>query len=152
MATTKPDLNIVQDLVTDFGDNATYVADLLARYRTNPASVDEDWRAFFRERFGEPEPAQQASAPPRPQEKPAAAPAAAAVPAPAPEPETLRAPREGEKAEPLRGVALRIAENMEESLRVPTATSQRLIPVKLLEENRRVINDYRSTHDQSKIS
>jgi hypothetical protein len=42
VATTKPDLDIVQDLVTEFGDNASYVADLLARYRTNPEAVDEE--------------------------------------------------------------------------------------------------------------
>ncbi|MBI3651057.1 MAG: multifunctional oxoglutarate decarboxylase/oxoglutarate dehydrogenase thiamine pyrophosphate-binding subunit/dihydrolipoyllysine-residue succinyltransferase subunit [Acidobacteria bacterium] len=43
---------------------------------------------------------------------------------------------------PIRGPALRIAENMESSLQVPTATSQREIPVKLLDENRRLINHY----------
>ena len=50
VATTKPDLDIVQELVTEFGENASYVAELLARYRVNPASLDEEWRAFFRER------------------------------------------------------------------------------------------------------
>src|SRR2546422_11093356 len=43
---------------------------------------------------------------------------------------------------PIRGVALKIVENMEASLSVPTATSQRRIPVKLLDENRRIINQY----------
>ncbi|HUK90896.1 MAG TPA: 2-oxo acid dehydrogenase subunit E2, partial [Blastocatellia bacterium] len=43
---------------------------------------------------------------------------------------------------PLRGPALRIAQNMEASLGVPTATSQRQVPVKLLEENRRLINEH----------
>jgi len=37
--------------------------------------------------------------------------------------------------------ALRIAENMEGSLGVPTATSQRQIAIKLLDENRRLVND-----------
>src|SRR5215471_17149349 len=53
---------------------------------------------------------------------------------------------------PIRGPALRIAENMEASLTVPTATSQRQIPIKLLDENRRVINQHRASVDQSKIS
>src|SRR2546422_6379857 len=35
---------------------------------------------------------------------------------------------------PIRGVALKIVENMEASLAVPTATSQRRIPVKLRSE------------------
>ncbi|HKP85489.1 MAG TPA: multifunctional oxoglutarate decarboxylase/oxoglutarate dehydrogenase thiamine pyrophosphate-binding subunit/dihydrolipoyllysine-residue succinyltransferase subunit [Blastocatellia bacterium] len=42
----------------------------------------------------------------------------------------------------IRGPALRIAENMEASLAVPTATSQRQIPLKLLDENRRLINQH----------
>jgi 2-oxoglutarate decarboxylase len=42
----------------------------------------------------------------------------------------------------IRGPALRIAENMEASLAVPTATSQRQIPIKLLDENRRLINQH----------
>src|SRR5215471_1611237 len=152
MATTKPDLDIVQELVTEFGDNASYVADLLARYRTNPEGVDEEWRAFFRDRLGETAPV-TAPAPPPPGQprpdvepappKPAAAPAAPAAP---------RTLREGEQAEPLRGASLRVAQNMDASLAVPTATSQRLIPVKLLEENRRLINDYRASRDESKVS
>ena len=142
MATTKPDLDIVQELVTEFGENASYVVDLLARYRVSPESVDEEWRAFFRERLGETEPAP----PPRSAEKPAPS------PVPAPAPAHQRAPRPGETPEPLRGAALRVAENMEASLAVPTATSQRLIPVKLLDENRRLINDHRASRGESKIS
>src|SRR5262245_20157496 len=106
VATTKPDLDIVQELVTEFGDNASYVADLLARYRTNPEGVDEEWRAFFRERLGEVAPV--ASPPPPPAEPAAAAPPsrpegepASAKPVAAP-----RSLREGEQAEPLRGASL----------------------------------------------
>jgi len=46
---------------------------------------------------------------------------------------------------PLKGAPLKIAENMTASLSVPTATSQRQVPVKLLEENRRLINDFLKT-------
>jgi 2-oxoglutarate decarboxylase len=55
-----------------------------------------------------------------------------------------RAPLAGSGASKvaIKGPALRIAENMEASLAVPTATSQRQIPVKLLVENRRLINEY----------
>ena len=42
-----------------------------------------------------------------------------------------------EQLVPLRGTALRIAENMILSLSVPTATSQRSIPVKVIDENPR---------------
>ncbi|MBK8976911.1 MAG: multifunctional oxoglutarate decarboxylase/oxoglutarate dehydrogenase thiamine pyrophosphate-binding subunit/dihydrolipoyllysine-residue succinyltransferase subunit [Planctomycetes bacterium] len=44
--------------------------------------------------------------------------------------------------EPLRGIAAKIAGNMTESLGVPTATSTRDVLVKVLEENRRIINEY----------
>jgi 2-oxoglutarate dehydrogenase E1 component len=47
---------------------------------------------------------------------------------------------------------LKIVENMESSLRVPTATSERRIPVKLLDENRRLINQHLAEHDRGKAS
>jgi len=58
----------------------------------------------------------------------------------------------GEQLIPLRGPALRIAENMTASLAIPVATSQRVMPVKVVEENRRTINQYRSAHAASKLS
>ncbi|HEX8475951.1 MAG TPA: multifunctional oxoglutarate decarboxylase/oxoglutarate dehydrogenase thiamine pyrophosphate-binding subunit/dihydrolipoyllysine-residue succinyltransferase subunit [Pyrinomonadaceae bacterium] len=70
-----------------------------------------------------------------------AAPAAAspsAAPATAtPTPAAAAAPMD---ASPIRGGALKIVENMETSLGVPTATSNRRVPVKVLEENRIIIN------------
>jgi len=57
-----------------------------------------------------------------------------------------------EQLVPLRGAAARIATNMAASLAVPTATSQRIIPVKVIEENRRIINQHRTLTGQSKIS
>ena len=50
------------------------------------------------------------------------------------------------------GPAKKIVENMEQSLTVPTATSFRDVPVKVLEENRRILNDHRSAQGHSKIS
>ena len=50
----------------------------------------------------------------------------------------------GDQMVPLRGPALRIAENMTASLTIPVATSQRVMPVKVIEENRRLINEHRS--------
>jgi len=52
----------------------------------------------------------------------------------------------------LRGPALKIAENMSASLTIPTATSQRVMPVKVIDENRRTINQYRATAGKSKLS
>src|SRR5690242_16014392 len=36
----------------EFGINSGYVAELLDRYLRNPDSVDEGWRAYFRDRLG----------------------------------------------------------------------------------------------------
>src|SRR3984957_12279928 len=58
----------------------------------------------------------------------------------------------GDQLVPLRGPALRIAENMTASLSMPVATSQRVMPVKVIDENRRLINERRSMSGNSKIS
>lgn len=53
---------------------------------------------------------------------------------------------------PLRGVAARIVTNMEDSLSVPTATSVRAIPAKLLIDNRIVINNHLARSRGGKVS
>jgi len=58
----------------------------------------------------------------------------------------------GDVLEPIRGGAVRIVENMEASLQIPTATSARTIPVRTLEENRRVLNRQREAAGLGKVS
>src|SRR5512143_2107763 len=58
----------------------------------------------------------------------------------------------GDVLEPIRGGAVRIVENMEASLQIPTATSVRTIPVRTLEENRRVVNRLREAAGLGKVS
>jgi len=58
----------------------------------------------------------------------------------------------GEDTEIMGSISMRISDNMEESLRVPTATSVRMIPVKALDENRRVINKYLTKLKRQKVS
>ena len=53
---------------------------------------------------------------------------------------------------PLQGGNLRVIENMDASLSIPTATSYRSVPVKLLEENRRIINEHLESVDRGKVS
>ena len=53
---------------------------------------------------------------------------------------------------PLRGVAARIVTNMEQSLEVPTATSVRSVPAKLLIDNRIVINNHLARSRGGKVS
>ncbi len=58
----------------------------------------------------------------------------------------------GDLATPLRGAAGRIVVNMEASLGVPTATSVRTVPAKLLEVNRTIVNNQLSRTTGSKVS
>ncbi|MFD0483574.1 multifunctional oxoglutarate decarboxylase/oxoglutarate dehydrogenase thiamine pyrophosphate-binding subunit/dihydrolipoyllysine-residue succinyltransferase subunit [Kineococcus sp. GCM10028916] len=53
---------------------------------------------------------------------------------------------------PLRGPAARVVSNMEDSLEVPTATSVRAIPAKLLVDNRIVINNHLKRARGGKVS
>ncbi len=57
-----------------------------------------------------------------------------------------------DSVKPIVGGNLRVVENMEASLAVPTATSYRSIPVKLLEENRRIINEYQDAEGKKRLS
>ena len=100
----------------------------------------------------------QGEAPAAPPAAQPAAPAQPAPPAPAAKPAAKPAATPVEDAPPpaqasiLRGVAAKIVQNMESSLQVPTATSVRSIPVKVLEENRKVINHHLTLQGQHKAS
>ncbi|MEU8027936.1 multifunctional oxoglutarate decarboxylase/oxoglutarate dehydrogenase thiamine pyrophosphate-binding subunit/dihydrolipoyllysine-residue succinyltransferase subunit [Streptomyces sp. NPDC049099] len=113
-------------------------------------------------------PAPQAAAPAPAAPKPAAAPAPAAkaaapaparpaTPAQAPaQPKAKAAPAaeapEGPELITLRGPAAAVAKNMNASLELPTATSVRAVPVKLLFDNRIVINNHLKRARGGKIS
>src|SRR5206468_10380214 len=58
----------------------------------------------------------------------------------------------GDIAQPIRGGAVRIVENMEASLSIPTATSIRTIPVRTLAENRRDLNKHHEVLGKSETS
>jgi 2-oxoglutarate dehydrogenase complex dehydrogenase (E1) component-like enzyme len=65
MSTRTPGIDLSEELLAEFGGNASYVAELLNRFRANPAAVDDEWRRYFRQRFGEPETAAADVAVPR---------------------------------------------------------------------------------------
>ncbi|AXG80225.1 multifunctional oxoglutarate decarboxylase/oxoglutarate dehydrogenase thiamine pyrophosphate-binding subunit/dihydrolipoyllysine-residue succinyltransferase subunit [Streptomyces paludis] len=102
----------------------------------------------------------QAPAAPAPAVKPAAAPAPApvapAAPAPvAAKPAAVKPAAEapaGPQYTTLRGPSAAVAKNMSASLEVPTATSVRAVPVKLLFDNRIVINNHLKRARGGKIS
>jgi len=113
-------------------------------------------------------PAPAATAPAAPAPAPAKAPAApapgpaptkatpaAATPAPAKKEAAAKPPAPpatGSEQVTLRGAAARTVSNMDASLTVPTATSVRSVPVKLLFDNRIVINNHLARARGGKVS
>ncbi|MFI8512817.1 multifunctional oxoglutarate decarboxylase/oxoglutarate dehydrogenase thiamine pyrophosphate-binding subunit/dihydrolipoyllysine-residue succinyltransferase subunit [Streptomyces sp. NPDC085460] len=100
-------------------------------------------------------PAAAAPAPaqaPAPAKPAAAAPAAAKPAAAAPAPAKAAEAPAGPELITLRGPAAAVAKNMNASLEVPTATSVRAVPVKLLFDNRIVINNHLKRARGGKIS
>jgi 2-oxoglutarate decarboxylase len=98
-----------------------------------------------------PAPAAPAPAPAAPAPVTAPKPAAAPAPAATPAPPTSAAPAPAEPVV-LRGPAARVVTNMDASLSVPTATSVRAVPAKLLIENRMVINQQLARSRGGKVS
>ncbi len=121
-----------------FGPNAWLVDDLYEQYLADPSSVSTSWQEFFTDyqRSTVP-PVATAVAPP---------PAAPVAPAPAP------VPAGAAGAQALRGAAARIVANMRASLDVPTATSVRSVPARLLEVNRAALNAALARSSGAKVS
>jgi 2-oxoglutarate decarboxylase len=163
------------------GPNAWLVDEMYEQYLADPGSVSESWRDFFADyrrdadHMAPPAPGgapataragngavtapdgpttaaarDLAPTPAAPEAAPATKDAKAAAPATKDAKAAARAT--ADEGEPLRGVAARIVENMEASLGVPTATSFRDIPAKLLEVNRRVVNGYLGRTRGGKVS
>ncbi len=97
------------------------------QYLNDRTAVDESWKHVFEDTSN----GLPASPPSEKRADPAASP---------------------ENLQPLRGIAAKIAENMNASVTIPLATSQRVIPVKVMDENRRIINQHRTLVGRSKVS
>ena len=123
-----------------FGLNAAYAEKVYGDYLEAPDSVPAEWRSWFETALP---PEQRAAANGK-------AKARAASAAPTADRPTGQAG--GDELQPLAGVAGRIVKNMTESLTVPTATSTREIPVKVLEENRHSINRHQQGLHLPKVS
>src|SRR5437763_12513227 len=147
------------------GINSWLEDELFHQYQFDRNSLDEGWSQLFQ---GAPRNGELAN-PPNPPEPPVEEPPSEEPPRqepPGPEP----VPQEGARAEtavakrdvkalgaseqliPLRGAAARIAENMTASLSIPVATSQRQVPVRVIEENRNLINRQRALDGRGKLS
>lgn len=149
------------------------------KFRDDPSSVDESWHEFLVDYNPEPTtesiatgngqsaPSAAPVAPPEPAPAPPATPApaktapaanGAAAPAKAPAPAAKAAPApapkadSGEETQVLRGAAAAVVKNMNTSLEIPTATSVRAIPAKLMIDNRIVINNHLKRTRGGKVS
>jgi multifunctional 2-oxoglutarate metabolism enzyme len=156
---------VLERLAAEFGANSAFVADIYEEYCRDPHEVDARWREYFEQlapsAVGAPPSAvirpeaELTSGAPAPEGH---APATLEAPeqdaaAPAPQGRAIVVNREralsaailmpGDITMPIRGGILRLVANMEASLLIPTAMSARTIPVRTLEENRRLLNKNR---------
>ncbi len=158
--------------------NSAYLEDLYFQYLRTPDSVGDDWKQYFQEHSAElaaefhvggipaaitetPVPANGAngngsysngaSAAPT---SVVTAPASSAAPAKPegakPEAKVVLGPLDS--TELISGVPERVVINMESSLNVPVATTIRTLPIKVLEENREVINNAMTRRRKKKLS
>lgn len=163
---------------SQFGPNEWLVEEMYEQFLADPSSVDPAWHDFFADykraggngtataSAGGGSATTTATVTPPAADNGKAAPATpAAQPKPAATlPQTGKpAPQQAAKAKPvtqsaqpeqkqLRGAAAAIAKNMELSLTVPTATSVRAVPAKLLADNRIVINNHLKRTRGGKVS
>ncbi|TSA21590.1 MAG: multifunctional oxoglutarate decarboxylase/oxoglutarate dehydrogenase thiamine pyrophosphate-binding subunit/dihydrolipoyllysine-residue succinyltransferase subunit [Actinomycetales bacterium] len=165
-----------------FGPNEWLVDEMFEKYLVDPNSVDAAWGEFFANytpnatapviptlnnapKGGTPplpkktiDPtalqipvtATQVSAPAIPVASASAKQATPADPIVKPIP-TLVSPS-ASTLEPIRGVSARVVQSMEASLTVPTATSVRALPAKLMIDNRTVINNHLKRSRGGKVS
>jgi 2-oxoglutarate dehydrogenase E1 component len=135
-----------------FGPNAWLVDDMYERYSRDPSSVADSWRDFF-EGYGTDRP--------QPSNGDARGVVAPAVRRPeggvadgvtSGHASELTSADPDDETDVLRGAAARVVANMEASLGVPTATSTRMVPARLLEVNRKVLNGYLGRTGGGKVS
>jgi 2-oxoglutarate dehydrogenase E1 component len=138
----------LKDSFEDLGPNSGLVEEMYRLYLENPGAVSPSWRDFFADYVPR---GAAVVAPPAPTPAPAPAPATPAPPA-APVGPAAAPVMDGEEAAPLRGAAARVVENMQASLGVPTATSVRTVPAKLLEVNRQILNNHLNRIGHGKVS
>ncbi len=119
-----------------FGPNTWLIDEMYRELQERPDQVGVGWQEFFSDY----RPAPGHSAP-----APASAPTAPSTP-------VARQTALPPDAVPLVGPARRLAENMEASLAVPTATSVRTVAVKLMEENRALLNQHLAEDTGGKVS
>jgi len=165
-----------------FGPNEWLVQEMYERYQSDPSSVDKSWWEFFADYKGTPSlnNSVKSGTPPIPKsqlakpvpaskpeiispeivkpiteikETPVTTSTTTVKPAdPVVKPIPTLATPGAATVEPLRGVAARVVQSMEGSLSVPTATSVRVVPAKLMIDNRTVVNNHLKRGRGGKVS
>src|SRR5260370_9259218 len=130
----------------DLGVNSWLEDELYQQYLHDHGAVDGSWKELFENGGGNGAATTADQSPQAPAESAPSTPAENGLGMETPAPAAGLQPEKGAPVEmvPLRGAAARIAENMEASVTIPTATSQRTIPVKVIDENRLMINHHRT--------
>lgn len=144
----------MKSLEAVFGPNSALVEELYKQYQEDPDSVPKHWKSYFSEMDetpveetkkqdtnGTPPAAEQTTAETKNKEsKKETAPAKQTfVP-------------DSSELQRLKGVASKIVDNMDESVYVPTATSLRVLPVKMMTEDRALINSHLLKKGEPKAS
>ncbi|HKS44791.1 MAG TPA: multifunctional oxoglutarate decarboxylase/oxoglutarate dehydrogenase thiamine pyrophosphate-binding subunit/dihydrolipoyllysine-residue succinyltransferase subunit [Amycolatopsis sp.] len=164
---------------SQFGPNEWLVEEMYDQFLADPSSVDAAWHDFFSDFKPTQTPRTKPDAAPKTPQRDepvksngqvaTVAPKPATPPRPAPAKPAAKAttkPAEARsqaavtkpaskadvEAKQLRGAAAAIAKNMDASLSVPTATSVRAVPAKLMADNRIVINNHLKRTRGGKIS
>ncbi|MEY4159267.1 MAG: putative 2-oxoglutarate dehydrogenase component [Actinomycetota bacterium] len=135
-----------------FGTNSWLVDEMYEQYRIDPTSVADTWREFFSDYtpgHAGSVPGVVAAPPSTVTNGTTASIGANGAANGAPK---AAAPTSGVAGEPIRGAGAAIVANMERSLTVPTATSFRNVPARLLEVNRKAINAYMTRGGMGKVS
>ncbi|MGH3267169.1 MAG: 2-oxo acid dehydrogenase subunit E2, partial [Trebonia sp.] len=165
-----------------FGANEWLVDEMYQQYLKDPSSVDKAWWDFFADYSPPEKPRPDGAAAEAAEATEAGAPATRALPKPPGPARPSTPPGPAVKAQPsgaagrapaaasadssvaadaqpaadeiaqLRGAAARTVTNMEASLTLPTATSVRDVPAKLLADNRLVMNNHLKRGRGGKIS
>ncbi|WP_417508358.1 multifunctional oxoglutarate decarboxylase/oxoglutarate dehydrogenase thiamine pyrophosphate-binding subunit/dihydrolipoyllysine-residue succinyltransferase subunit [Microbacterium sp.] len=157
----------------DFGANSWLVDELYVQFKADRNSVDKEWWPIL-ENYA-PDAAVAVPASPtvnasndqhpvtapipvigsQPVARTTAKPAKQApIPAQAPKPAPKEDPNDenSDQVTPLRGLTKTLATNMDKSLTIPTATSVRTIPAKLMIDNRIVMNNHMARSRGGKVS
>jgi 2-oxoglutarate dehydrogenase E1 component len=151
----------VKSIEPAFGPNSALVQELYEQYKQDPETVPSHWKQYFNEALGKDD--QQRS------EKQTKGSQNGAPTAQKPtakkqkrdkdtQKKRKKTAKSGQQApknaalEKMRGTSGKMVENMDESLAIPTATSERVMPVRMLIEDRKLINQQLKQKSDLKVS